>query len=130
MELTSKNVQSVLLDSLFQQHPEDESKAVKVEGVVGRFGFDPERLKKHEEDVVSMLKQLPKEFHKEVGGGYSFLGACNRADGQQWGEHRSMDELFCLGIALGKVAFAMPREMWAMLPGGMPYLIVDVGVTS
>jgi hypothetical protein len=35
-----------------------------------------------------------------------------------------MDELVCLGLAIGRIAFLMPREMWEMLPGGMPYIVV------
>jgi len=30
-----------------------------------------------------------------------------------------------LGIASGKLSYLMPREMWKVLPGGMPYLVVS-----
>lgn len=125
MELTSENVVETVKACLFETEPEDASKAVIVEGVVGKFGFDPERLKAKETDIVSMLQQLPKEFQQGSGGGYSFLGACNRADGVQWtGLHARMDELFCLGLAVGKVKACLPRAMWSVLPGGVPYYVV------
>jgi hypothetical protein len=37
-----------------------------------------------------------------------------------------MDQLFTLGIAIEKVSFQLPREMWNVLPGGMPYLVVKI----
>ena len=35
-----------------------------------------------------------------------------------------MEALITLGIAAGLVNFLLPREMWKMMPGGMPYLFV------
>jgi hypothetical protein len=35
-----------------------------------------------------------------------------------------MDELVCLGLAIGKVEFQMTRDMWSILPGGVPYFSV------
>lgn len=125
MELTAENVTNTVMACLYETPPEDTSKAVMVEGIVRRFGFDPERLKAREADIASMLSQLPKEFMADGGGGCSFLAACNRADGEQWtGLHQTMDELFCLGMAIGKVRLCLPRDLWSALPGGMPYYAV------
>jgi len=56
----------------------------------------------------------------------SFLNMCIDKNGNQWADlHRTMDELVALGIATGKLSFLIPREMWSILPGGMPYLIVN-----
>ncbi|MFA5130616.1 MAG: hypothetical protein WC477_06950 [Patescibacteria group bacterium] len=120
MELTAKNVESVLVDCLFNEGEPTDS-AVKVAGAVSLFGFNPERLKNHKEDIVSMLMQLPEEF---VDNGWSFLNACTRRDGEQWGQHADIDKLLCLGLAVGRVEIPLPREAWAVLPGGMPYFIV------
>jgi hypothetical protein len=128
MELTSENVERTVLGCLFDEKPTgiELSKAVVVEGIVRKYGFDPEKLKNHEEDIFSMLKQLPKSFMKSCGGGMTFLDACYREDGIQWtGFHQSMEALFCLGIAIKKVQFSMPKDMWSILPGGVPYLMVD-----
>ena len=35
-----------------------------------------------------------------------------------------MEELFCLGIAIGRVECLIPREMWKILPGGVPYYVI------
>jgi hypothetical protein len=73
-----------------------------------------------------MLLQLPDSFQKDSGGGYSFLEACNNKDGNQWtGLHLRMEQLFSLGIATEQVSYCLPRENWSILPGGMPYLVVD-----
>ena len=44
----------------------------------------------------------------------------------QWtGFHQTMDELVCLGLAIEKLSYLMPREYWKILPGGMPYLVIE-----
>lgn len=119
-ELTIENVTRVFLDSLFKAD-EDKSKAVIVDGILGRFGFHPERLASHKQEIREMLSCLPDEFFANKGGGWSFLNACYTRDGTHWGEHKNMDELFVLGAASGQVECLMPRPMWGVLPGGMPY---------
>lgn len=131
MELTYDNVETVTKDCLYKaeeitdgQPPED---CVKVEGILHNMGFHPGRLESHREDVRSMLEQLPNEFRIDgPGGGWTFLNACNRKDGVQWGEHHQMEMLFCLGIGLGLAKWLLPRDTWAVLPGGMPYVSISV----
>jgi hypothetical protein len=99
--------------------------AVKVEGIVRSFGFHPDRLEKQRETVKDWLLTLPQEFRKEVAGGWSFLNACQDKNGSQWTDlHVRMDELFCIGMGLNLVRLLLPREMWKVLPGGMPYYVV------
>lgn len=87
--------------------------------------FKKESLKKHEADIVSMLDSLPQEFKESCGGGWSFLNACIDKDGNQWGEQSTVNQLLMLGLATGKARYTLPREMWSMLPGGVPYFVVD-----
>jgi len=125
MKLTSENVNEIFRDCLFDEDTKVNRKnAILVNGIVSKFGFDPDKIEKHKNDIVSMLMQLPKQFQKNGGGGWSFFNACNRADGVQWGEHSNMEQLFSLGIACGHAKFQMPRDMWKMFPGGMPYVCV------
>jgi len=100
--------------------------AVLVEGIVNKFGFHPERLESHRQEIYDWLKQLPHPFRETEGGGWSFLKACDDAEGQQWGEHRNMEQLFCLGMGLGLAKSQLPRDLWAALPGGMPYYSIAV----
>ena len=37
-----------------------------------------------------------------------------------------MEQLLTLGIGLGYAKYLMPREMWKMFPGGMPYFQIDL----
>lgn len=101
--------------------------ATVVEGVLFKHAFFQPRLNQHREQVVLWLAELPSEFHADGGGGWSFLNACNTKDGEQWtGLHLRMDQLFAMGQALGLVKLQLPREMWAILPGGMPYYGIDL----
>jgi hypothetical protein len=126
MLLTAQNVHNTVIDCLFEEDtPENRARSVIVEGILYNFGFDPTKLEKHKEDIADMLRQLPPTFKQEVGGGWSFLNACIRAvDGVQWGEHRDMDALFSLGMAVGLVKSCLPREQWSQLPNGMPYYVI------
>ena len=115
-----RRISDIVRDCLFREG-EDTSTAVLAEGIVRKFGFHPDRLKGHQSEIVAMLEQLPEEFHND---GWSFLNACIDRDGNQWGEQRDVEELFALGGALGIVKCQMPRDMWSMLPGGVPYYTI------
>lgn len=124
MELTTENVDAIMAECLV------DAGGQIVKGVIHSFAFDPDRIKARRDDIKSMLSALPLPFFKGIeggGGGWSFLMACDRRDGVQWtGFHLKMEALFALGIAAGFVTelTAFPRDM---LPGGMPYYVIDGG---
>lgn len=124
-KLDSARVEAIFFDCLFRDG-EDTSNHVKAQGITRSVGFHPERLAIHKKEVAAMLEELPDEFQKSGGGGMSFLNACNDKHGNQWtGMHQTMEQLFQLGIGIGKVECLLPREMWEVLPGGMPYYLVN-----
>lgn len=102
----------------------DDGDAVKVEGIVRNYLLSKSRLEEHRDEIVAMLHELPEQFQESKGGGWSFLSAAFDKHGDHWGEHPNMEMLFALGLGLGKVVYVMPREMWRVLPGGMPYLVI------
>lgn len=99
---------------------------VMAEGIASRgFAFHAGRLEESRGAVRAMLAELPENAREDSeGGGISFLSACMDREGNQWGEHRNVEQLLSLGAALGLVRFLLPREMWSILPGGMPYFAV------
>jgi len=127
MSIASK-VDNIFRDSLFTGEeigtdntpPEG---AVLVEGIVSNFGFHPERLVTHKDEIADLIALMPENFHQNSGGGWSFLNLCMDKDGNQWGEHRNMEQLVTLAIATNQGKYVMPREMWSVLPGGMPYIV-------
>jgi len=131
IELTSKNVENILMYCLYNEEELAHSKrppegSVLVPGVIHAFALHPSRLEEKSKDIETLLRQLPEEFYATKGGGMSFLRACMRFDGEQWGEHHDMEALMVLGMATKKVTCLMPKEMWPALPGGMPYYRVEV----
>ena len=74
--------------------------------------------------IISFLKQLPDEFQLSKGGGWSFLNACIDKEGNQWGEHKHIEWLIALPNALDLIHFSLPKEMWVLLPGKMPYFVI------
>lgn len=129
--ITPADVHALFSDCLFQDDEivggsPKEGDFVPAEGVMVRAGFHPGRLAENTPAILDCLGRLPLEFlapEHGGGGGWSFLNLCRDADGELWtGDHRTMDELVCLGLATGAMRLLMPREMWSALPGGMPYV--------
>jgi hypothetical protein len=124
-KLDAGRVEEVFLECLFRDG-EDTTNHIRAEGITSTVGFHPDSLESHKAEIEAMLEELPDEFKSSGGGGWSFLNACNDKHGNQWtGLHQRMEQLFQLGIAIGKVEYQLPREMWSVLPGGMPYLVIN-----
>lgn len=124
-KLSAGRVEHIFQDCLFNEG-EDTTDHVKAPGITTNVGFHPGRLVGHKAAIEEMLDELPESFKKTGGGGMSFLGACEDKDGNQWtGQHRIMEQLFQLGVAVGKAQLLVPREKWGGLPGGMPYYLVN-----
>lgn len=123
LPLTAARVEEIFMDCLFK---DGEATDVHVpgEGVMLRVGFHPERLAGHRDAIRALLQCLPDEFHDNKGGGTSFLNACMTREGEQWAEHRNIDQLLALGVATGQATVLLPRSMWGALPGGVPYFSV------
>lgn len=118
-------VHDLLLDCLYteEENPNGEipSDAIIAEGIVKRFVFHPGRVEANRSKIAALLAEMDPTFKE----GWSFLNLCVTKDGVHWGEHPSCEALMCLGLAIGKVAYCAPREMWPMLPGAMPYLMIN-----
>lgn len=124
----SERISDIMKDVLFktEELPEDGAapeNAVIVEGLTNKFGFHPDRLESHREEIEGMLKELPDSFLESKGGGMSFLNMCNDSKGEQWTSfHRTMEELLVLALGLGVGSYCAPRGLWGAFPGGMPYV--------
>ena len=123
--INAERVEVIFRNCLFRDG-EDTREHVKAEGIMTNVGFHPVRLNGHKVEIEAMLGELPDDFKKSGGGGMSFLNACNDKHGNQWtGLHVRMEQLFQLGIGIGKVEIPLPRAVWHALPGGMPYYIIN-----
>ncbi len=123
--LTPHHVEAVFKACLFKDG-EDTSDHIVAEGIVHTVGFHPGRIEERRQEIHDMLAELPDEFKTSGGGGYSFLNACLDRHGNQWtgGLHQAQEQLVQLGIAIGEVEYCLPRDMWSVLPGGVPYFMV------
>lgn len=132
MKLTGVEVRRIFTDCQFKPDEitpgEVPEGAVEAEGIVARFGFHPERLASHKDEITELVMQLPDEFRMSKGGGWSFLNMCQDREGYQWADlHQTMEMLLVLGIAVGKMMIQIPKELWPMMPGGVPYVaVIDI----
>lgn len=122
--LTADNVRIVFENCLYNEG-EDTTGHIPVEAVINKFGLNPARVESNKCRIGTLLDQLPDDFKVSGGGGMSFLQACLTQKGDQWGEHVNIEQLLVLGIAAGYAKFLLSRNMWDILPGGMPYFAVD-----
>jgi hypothetical protein len=122
--IDSNKVEELFLNCLFKEDENVEDyDPIIVEGIMATFGLHPDRVRAASDEIKSWLQELPEEFQK----GWSFLNLCVTKDGQQWtGLHMICEQLMVLGMAIGKIKYCVPREMWSVLPGGMPYIFVEI----
>ena len=129
-KLNASRIDEIFKECLFKEEEIVDGKPsiepLKGEGVINNFGFHPVRTEGFRKELKEILSDLPDSFKENGGGGMSFLNACMDKDGNQWGEHKNMEQLFALGKSIGLVSYPMPREMWRILPGGMPYITVKI----
>lgn len=119
-----EQVNKIFIDSLFNDG-EDTAGHIPSEGITITIGFHPARLESHRDEVREMLSNLPEQFQQSKSGGWTFLNAYQDREGNQWANfHRRMEELFLMGNALGLSKWQLPKDMWAVLPRGMPYVVV------
>ena len=60
--LDAKRVQEIVMDCLFTDDPKDEDMRIAVYGITRRFGFIPEKIENHREEIHEMMKELPDVF--------------------------------------------------------------------
>lgn len=120
----ARQIDKVFKDCLYSTD-ESTDQAVVVDGLVIKFGFHPIRLSENKSAVQKFISEMKPEFIRTKGGGWSFLNLCFDKHDVQWGEHINCEQLVALAIALKLGEYLMPREMWEVLPGGMPYVVFD-----
>lgn len=120
--LNAERVTEIFLKCMFKEDEIVDGKPVKemieVQGVTMRVGLCKERVDEHAAEIAGLCDELPDGFRD----GWSFLQMCEDRHGRQWtGFHKVMQELAVLGCATGKMELCAPKEMWGLMPGGMPY---------
>lgn len=123
LKLTAENVDKIFLDCFLPENYTDDTKVIVVNAVTGNFGFDPEKIEKHADDIQQMISQLSPKFD-ENNGGYSFMNLPFKGETDEpWGEQINGDHLMALGLASGWMMLTFEdRDMWSILPGAVPYV--------
>jgi len=119
-ETYAERVHNLVRACLYKTPPESTESALRVEGVVMRLGFNPLAVDQHRTKIEALIEEVVPDAGYD---GASFLSLCMARDGVQWGEHRDVDALVCLALAVGRAVVPFPREVWRFMPGGVPYII-------
>ena len=125
MRLTAENVSRIFKDCLSTDKKGKDVTRVPAVLENVEFAFDTSKLSIYKKEIESMINELPEKFHERNGGGWSFLQLCMKRDESQWtGLHFVMEQLLCLGVGIKAMKYLLPRQMWSVLPGGMPYVAI------
>ena len=122
--INPERIHEIFNDCLFKED-ENHSEHLPAEGLTISVGLHPERTENHASEVYEILMNLPSEFQEKTGGGWSFLYMCMDKDGNHCMEQSTAQELLLLGIATGWMSILMPRAIWSIFPGGVPYVMVN-----
>ena len=115
MKLTHKNVEDLFKECLSET-------GILIEGINVQARLN---ISGHEEDIMSLLLQLPEEFYESKDKGSSFYNANLTKNGEEWtGMQSTTEKLIVLGIAANKAKFFIPGKRWIQLPGDMPYFVI------
>lgn len=132
-ELTPENVTRLFGSCLFREDEGVPEGLIPTQGVKITMSFHPGRLREHEKEIRACLDKFAPEFKETGGRGMTFSVAHYRRapgmfidepEGEKWGDLMVADMIVTLGIAIGKVKWLAPREMWGELPKGFPYLVI------
>lgn len=127
MNIASENVSKVFFNCYLKnkEEHENEKNPIIVEGIVYKYSFNPIKIEENKDIIISFLQQISKSFYINVGEGDSFLNFCKDKNGELWTtSHEEMEQLMLLGMAIDKIEYCFPREIWISLPGNMPYLVI------
>lgn len=102
-------------------------KMVRVEAILrGTVSFNADRLEANRKKIMELLGELPPAF-REASGGWSFLRAHEDKYDRQWAAvGLRVEQLFLLGIGIGRARYTYPRGRWHELLGGAPYFTINV----
>ena len=121
--ISAKRVQEIATACMFQESEVKTGRTVMTprigQGIVHNFGFHPERLEAHREEVADLIREIASAFTD--GGGWSFLNMNLDRHGHHWGDRQDAEVLLALADALG-MADISTRAIWPSLTGGMPYV--------
>ena len=121
--IDSKKLFEVFRDCLMSKKDIVNRKAdvgyVLIDGIINKYCLDKCKLKKHEEFIKDYIKELPDEFAE----GWSFLNLCCDKENNQWTSSQIVaEQLMVLAMGINKAQYLVPRTMWDMLPGRVPYI--------
>jgi hypothetical protein len=124
VELTEFNVHEKFLYCL-QKMSENGRRGVRVEAISIRVTFDAVRLLEIRSNIKHALDQLPTGFTQSLGGGLSFTAMKFNRQFRIWSYNpRSQEELLALSMGLGLADFLVPRDVWHLLPGQTPFVVI------
>lgn len=104
----------------------EESDQIIIDCIVQKFVLSKSEIQNNKDEIVRILNCMHDNFKLGSGGGWSFLRLPFDKYDRHWCEHPTAEKLCALGIALGIVKFQFPRDLWESLPGGVPYLVIDL----
>ena len=124
--LTAQRVREVY-EKCFRPEQSPPLTHVAVDAWMFRHTFSIRMLQRAREDIIRMLLSLPAGFRVDEREGGSVANMISRNDNSVWStDLTDVEKLIALGMGVGLVTFCAPREKWHKLPGGLPYVRIEI----
>lgn len=126
-EYLSANRVRVIYAGCFRREGWNPMKSVVVEGALLRHTLSLKMLQHWREDIIKLLLCLPAGFRVDEGAGGSVMMLNQRANRTIWTtDLTDTEKLIALGLGVGLLSFCATRANWSKLPGGVPYVRVEI----
>lgn len=128
---TVNRIHDLIIYCLFEDG-ESRTNAVMVDGISSTFGFHPGRLEESRSEISEIVRTtISNDFFEGHGGSTSFLSLPISNNGNIWGQQKDAEALLVMSIAIGIARILVPRDIWHVFPGEMPYVSFNLaGVES
>ena len=126
MKLTPQEVNRLFRECTVSSSSKDvQEEIITANGIFHRARFSKSKIEQNKSSILTLFNELPDGFRKENGDGMSFLNMCVDRYGNYWtSNHTTMELLVLLGIAIDAIEFNVPTQLWPMLPGNVPNIII------
>lgn len=121
--LSPKKVQQIFRNCLFKEEELENNQPLcdftEAEGIKHNAFFHTGRLNSYKKEINEILDCIPN-----IDKGVYFTNLCFNKDGNLWtGDHNIIEQLIILGIGSETLSYPLKKDLWFLLPDGLPYVI-------
>jgi len=117
--ISAERVDAIFKDCLTKKSNIDVP--IEIKGLSNNYILNSHAVEMHSNEIKRMIDEL----RVCTGSSFSFFELSATRDGTQWTRHhQKVEKLMVLGLAINRLKYESPREMWPSNPGGLPFVVI------